>query len=127
MDENFLLNLETCSLCLELIDEKDIYKCINCKQYFHNFCIKRYLKNKKINKCINCKFIIIDINIDDIVLDQKESYYIGNDLNFLNNNNIETVYYNDLYETIKGFFLLMFILVIFIIVIVLVYNSSKKN
>ena len=108
MDENFLLNLETCIYCLELIEKKHLYRCKNCKQPMHIFCKKAYLKKKKTNLCINC-----ENNIDDVSIDIRDNSI--NDISSVDTN-------NEFYIFIKGIFFLLFC---FILLLLFIFNFNK--
>ena len=49
---------EICSICLELFDDSniDVVKTINCDHYFHEQCIKRWLRIR--TTCPNCNINI---------------------------------------------------------------------
>ena len=106
MDENFLLNLETCIHCLELIENQNLYICKKCKQPMHKKCIEAYIKKKNKKVCINCENNIEDISIDiiDTLIDDKlvETNCDGN---------------NEFYHFIKGLCFLLFCIIIILLLI----------
>lgn len=108
MDENFLLNLETCIYCLELIENQNLYICKKCEQPMHIKCIKAYIKKKNKKVCINCENNIDDIKIDiiDTLIDDKSV-----DTNYEDN--------KEYYHFIKG---LCFLFFCFIIILLYIFN-----
>ena len=111
MDENFLLNLETCIYCLELIDNQHLYRCKKCRQVMHIKCIKSYIKKKNKKICINCENNIADISID--IIDNSI-----NDISFCTKdaNN------NEFYLFIKGLCCLLFC---FILLLLFIFFINK--
>lgn len=71
----------TCSICLESVEKNGIS--LNCKHYFHNECLQKWvkeqLKNIIVPTCPTCRTIVIDIP------DRKKECVNNNHYNDYNN------------------------------------------
>jgi hypothetical protein len=95
--------MESCSICLELINEEELIT-TSCNHIFHQLCIDEWLSKK--NTCPCCRSSILDIEYDsddDIIPPLEDNnilhnayiipYYIENN-NLLYNNSLEPFLYS---------------------------------
>ena len=51
--------MDDCIICFEKFDKKQLQKCKNCNQMFHNTCINEWLSKSENKDCPHCRENII--------------------------------------------------------------------